>query len=182
VAAAKRRGRRRPPVRPRREEAIAALAAIALLVLLFLPWYDVGNAESKLALPDAAGAEQSAWEALEVIAPLLALACLAVLALVAARALRPRWQPAITPGAALAVLGGFATLLVLLRVALPPDLEGLVGIEYEATPTLPAFLGLAAALGIAVGGYRAMRAEGSSFAAVADSLQPRRARPASRRR
>lgn len=174
----KRRPRRRFPLR--RDEAIAGGSAIALFVLLFLPWYEASNAESTLSLPESA--ERTAWEALEVGAPLTALVCALVLGIVLGRVLRPSWKPAITPGAAVAVLGGLATLGVLARVAFPPDLDGLIGIEYEATPTLAAFLGLAAALGIAVGGYRAMRAEGSSFAAVAESLQPRRGRPASRKR
>lgn len=164
----------------RRDEAIAAGSAVTLFVLLFFPWYDQTNAESKLSLPDAS--EATAWEALEVVAPLLALACALILAAVAVRVLRPGWRPAISPGATIAVLGGLATLLVLLRIGAPPDPDGLVGVEYEATPSLAAFLGLAAALGIAVGGYRSMRAEGSSFAAVADALRPPRVRPASRKR
>lgn len=176
----RRKRRRRRRVRPRRDEAIAAAAALALFVLLFFPWYDVTNAESKLSLPEASDA--TAWEALELVAPLLALACALTLAAVLVRLLRPGWRPAISPGAMIAVLGGLATLLVLFRIGAPPDADGLVGIEYEATPSLAAFLALAAAFGIAVGGYRSMRAEGSSFAAVADSLQPPRARPASRKR
>jgi hypothetical protein len=162
----RRRGRR---VRLRRDEAIAGGSAIALFVLLFFPWYDQTNAESKLSLPEASDA--TAWAALELVAPLLALACVLTLAAVLARLLRLGWRPVISPGAMIAVLGGLATLLVLFRIGAPPDPDGLVGIEYEATPSLAAFLGLAAALGIAVGGYRSMRAEGSSFAAVADSLK-----------
>lgn len=155
--------------RPRRDEAIAAAAAIALFVLLFFPWYDLTNAESKLSLPEASDA--TAWEALDLVAPLLALLCALTLAAVLVRLLRPAWKPAISPGATVAVLGGIATSLVLVRIGAPPDPDGLVGIEYEATPSLAAFLALAAAFGIAVGGYRSMRAEGSSFAAVADSLK-----------
>lgn len=139
-------------------------------MLLFLPWYDLGNAESKLSLPESP--ERSAWEALDLIAPLLAIVCVVSLGLLVLRRLRPGWKPAISPGAAVAVLGGLATLLVLIRVVAPPDLDGLVGIEYDATPALAAFLGLATACGIAVGGYRTMRAEGSSFAAVSDALRP----------
>lgn len=174
----KRRAGARLRLRP--SEALAAASAVALFVLLFLPWYEVSNAESKLSLPESA--ERTAWEALEVGAPLTALVCALVLGIVLVHLFRPGWKPAIAPGAAVAVLGGVCTLGVLGRIGFPPDIDGLVGIAYEATPTLAAFFGLAAAFGIAVGGYRAMRAEGSSFAAVADSLQPRRARPASRKR
>ena len=149
---------------------------------MFFPWYDVKLTGSVLSLPDTSGAERTAWDALDVIAPLLALVCVAVLALTCVRLLDRAWKPAIAPGAAVAVLGGIATLLLLFRVLFPPDLGGLGGIDFEASPNLGAFLALAAALGIAVGGYRAMRAEGSSFAAVADALQPPRGRPASRKR
>jgi hypothetical protein len=173
-----RRGRR---IRPRREETIAALAAIVLFVLLFFPWYDISLTGSELSYPGG-GVGRTAWEALDLIAPLLALACAVTLALVLARVLRPQWKPAISLGAAIAVAGGIASVLLLFRVVIPPDLDGLIGVEFDVTPNLGAFLALAAALGIAVGGYRTMRAEGSSFAAVADSLQPRRERPASRKR
>jgi hypothetical protein len=181
VAGPKRRGCGRR-VRLRLDEAIAAGSAIALFVLLFLPWYGVTLAGSQLALPDASAVDRTAWQALDLIAPLLALASAATLALVIARLLKPGWRPAIAPGAAIAVVGGLASLLVLFRVLVPPDLDTLIGVDFEVGPSLCALLGLAAALGIAAGGYRAMRAEGSSFAAVADSLQPRRARPASRKR
>lgn len=174
--------RRRRRVRLRRDEAIAGFSAVALFVLLFFPWYDIALTDSALSYPAGADSERTAWEALDLIAPLLALACLVTLGLLLARLLRPGWKPAIATGAAIAVLGGLAALLLLFRLLVPPQLDGLVGVDFEAVPNLAAFLALAAALGIAVGGYRAMRAEGSSFAAVADSLQPPRERPASRKR
>lgn len=167
-------------LRLRPGEALAAVGAIALFVLLFFPWYAASNSESRLSLPE--GAESTAWDALSVIAPLLALVCVLALGIVLARLLRPAWSPVIAPGAAIAVLGGLAVLLVLFRIGVPPDRDGLVGIQYEVNPSLGAFLALVAALAVAIGGYRSMRAEGSSFGAVADALQPRRARPASRKR
>lgn len=178
--AERKRGRRSRRIRLRRGEALAAGSAIALLVLMFFPWYDLEF--NRGLLLKLVGSGRTAWEALDVIAPLLALSSLLVLGLVLARLLRPGWRPAIVPGAATAVLGALAAALVLYRILVTPDLDGLAGLEFEVAPGLAAFLGLAAALGIAVGGYRAMREEGSSFAAVADALQPRRARPASRKR
>lgn len=168
-------------MRLRRFEVIAAGAAIALLALMFLPWYDATYTGGRQ-IPYG-GLGRSAWDALDLIAPLLALIAVLVLGLVAARLLRPGWAPAIVPGAAIAVLGALAAILVLMRVVFPPDLDSLVGVEFEVSPSLAAFLALAAALALAVGGYRAMRTEGSSFAAVAEELSPRpRERPASRRR
>ncbi len=155
---------------------------MTLFVLLFFPWYDVKISGSQLSLPDTSEGGRTAWGTLELVTPLLALASVCVLGVVIARRVRPGWRPAIAPGAAIAVLGGLATLLVLFRVLAPPDLGAVGGIGLEGSPSLGAFLGLAAALGVAVGGYRAMREEGSSFAAVADALRPPRERPASRRR
>jgi hypothetical protein len=173
----KRRGWR---IRPRLGEAISAGAAVALFVLLFFPWYDFQQTGSLLNLLIVPG--RSAWDSLELVAPLLALLSVLVLVLVLVRWLRPSWRPAITPGATIAVLGGIASLLVLFRILVPPDFGELDGLDIDVVRSVASFLGLAAALGITVGGYRTMRAEGSSFAAVADSLQPRRGQPASRKR
>jgi len=181
VPAARREGRSRL-ARLRRGEALAALAAIALFALTFFPWYDVGLTGGQLSSSAASSVGRTAWETLEVGAPLDALVAVLTVAIVLARLLRPDWKPVIASGAAVAVLGGLATLGVLSRVLFPPDLGELGGIPYEASASLAAFLALAAAIGVAYGGYRAMREEGSSFAAVADSLQPRREPPASRRR
>ena len=68
------------------------------------------------------------------------------------------------------MLGGLSTLLIAIRIVVPPDLGELGGIAIEATLSLGLFLALAAAAGIAYGGYRAMGEAGSSFARVAESL------------
>jgi hypothetical protein len=176
------RKRRSRAVRLRRGEAVAGLSAIALFVLTFFPWYDIGLTGGQLSPSDASGVGRTAWETLEVGAPLGALVAVLTVAIVLACLVRPDWKPVIASGAAVAVLGGLATLGVFFRVLFPPDLGELGGIAYEASASLAAFLALAAAFGVAYGGYRAMREEGSSFAAVADSLQPRRGKPASRKR
>ncbi len=176
------RGRRGRPTRLRREQAVAAAAATALFVLLFLPWYDATIVGSSLSLPDPASGDRTAWETLGLIAPLLGLVAVASLCLVLMSLWRPGRRPAITAGAALVVLGGFGVVLVGFRLLVPPGLDGPVGVELEASPGLAAFLALVAGLCLVVGGYRVMRAEGSSFAAVADALQPPRGRPASRKR
>lgn len=175
----KRRGR---ATRLRRGEGMAASCALILLGAMFFPWYDATYAGGLLPLMDLTGVGRTAWQTLEVISVLLALAVAVVLGLTFSRLFASEWKPLIAPGAVTAVCGGLATLVILFRIVAPPDLGAVGGIELEATPSLAAFLALAAALGIAYGGYRAMREEGSSFEAVADSLQPRRERPASRRR
>lgn len=182
-AAPKPRVGRRRRLRLGRGEVLAAFSALALAVLMFLPWYRVelsGQVRSLSFVEDSVG--RTGWQTLGPVCVALVAAILATLAVAVLRLLGSGWRPAVSHGATVAVLGGLATVLVAVRVIWPPGLGAIGGIELEASPGLAAFFGLAAALGIAVGGYRAMREEGSSFAAVAESLQPRPAPPASRRR
>ena len=171
-------------VRMRGGEAIASLSAIALLVLMFFPWYGVelsGQVDSLVFVETSVG--RTAWQTLGAVCVFLALAIAAALAAAVLRLAGSGWRPLIPHGATVSVLGGLAALLVLVRLVFPPGLGEIGGIELEASPGLAAFLGLAAACGIAAGGYRAMREEGSSYDSVAARLSPRpRVRPASRRR
>ncbi len=161
--------RRRSGPRLRAGEAIAGACALVLLVVMFLPWYDLEYTSNLLNLL-AVDVGRSGWQALGGISLFVAVAIFAALGVVALRLLGSTWRPAISPGATVAVLGGLASLVILFRVLVPPSL-GLEDLSFDVTPGLPAFIGLAAAIGIAVGGYRAMYAEGTSFAGVADSLK-----------
>lgn len=165
-------------------EAIAAGSAIGLLVVSFVDWYgsEVSGQAARIKLGGGAGAGGSAWQSLDVLPWFLLLASLVALG-AAALALRgSHWRPAIPTSAAVAVLGGLATLWVLLRILFPPDFGDLGGVPVNASVELGAWLGLAAAAGVAYGGYRAMGERGTSFSDVADRLSPPRERPASRRR
>jgi hypothetical protein len=155
--------------RLRAGEAIAGASAVLLLVVMFLPWYDLTYTSNLLNLL-VVDVGRNGWQSLDGISLFVAIAALAALGVVALRLLGSTWQPVIAPGAAIAVLGGLATLLILFRILSPPSL-GLEELSFDVTPGLPAFIGLAAAFGIALGGYRAMYAEGTSFAGVADSLK-----------
>ena len=154
---------------------------IALFVLMFTSWYG-SEISGQVGEIEGAGAGGSAWQALELIPLVLMLTVAVTVGAALLRLLGSGWRPTIAPGAAIAVLGGLSALLIGFRILVPPDLGQLGGIEVEATPGLGVFLALLAAAGVAYGGYRAMGEEGSSFEAVADSLQPRHARPASRKR
>jgi hypothetical protein len=162
--------------RLRAAEVIAGASALVLLVVMFLPWYDLEYTSSFLDLV-VVNAGRNGWQALDLIALFVALAIAAALAVVGLRVLGSPWKPLIAPGAAVAVLGGLATLLVLFRILVPPSL-GLEELSFDVTPGLPAFIGLAAAFGVAFGGYRAMGQEGTSFAGVADRLSPRKPKKA----
>lgn len=156
---------------------------MALFVIMFTSWYgsEVSGQAGEIRF-EGAGAGGSAWQTLDLISLWLMLTVAVTIGAGLLRVAGSKWKPAITPAAAVAVLGGISSLLVLFRILVPPSFGTLGGVEVDATLHLGVFLGLAAAVSIAHGGYRAMREEGSSFAAVADALQPRRERPASRKR
>jgi hypothetical protein len=177
-----------PPARPRRRPrlrtgaAIYLVAAVLLFVLMFLDWYGVTwkNGTEPLGGIVTSVAGGNAWQTLEVL-PLFLMLVIAVS--VGAALLRlsgSDWEPAIPPAAAVCALGLLAALSILGRMIATPDLGG-EGIAYGVDLELGIFLALAAALGIAYGGWRAMRDEGTSFAGVAKKLESPDRRPARRK-
>ena len=158
--------------RLRRGEAIAAVAAIALLAFTFFDWYgsEVSGQVGRIKLGGEAGLGGDAWSSLDLLPWFLAIVALAALggALLALRG--SKWRPAIPLSAVVAVLGGAAALWVALRILFPPDFGQLGGVTINAKVQLGAYLALAAAAGVAYGGYRAMGERGTSFAKIADEL------------
>jgi len=164
--------------RLRRGEAISLAAAVLLFVLMFLDWYGAKATTSGEPLggviTGAAGG--NAWQTLEVIPLFLMLAIVVAVGAALLRLTGSEWKPAIPPAAAVCVLGMLAALLILIRIVSPPSPSGAFSeLGMESTLKLPVYLALAAALGIAYGGWRAMGDEGSSFAGIAKRLEsPRR--------
>lgn len=152
-------------------ERIATASAVALLGFTFLPWYGAEPAGEATFATDAGG---NAWQTLSLVLAVLLVTVVLALATAALRLRGSGWRPALPLSAAVAVLGGLSTLLVLLRIVFPPDLGSVGGIPLDTTLSWGVFLGLLAAGGVAYGGYRAMTEEGSSFAAVAERLDQRR--------
>lgn len=158
------------------------MSALALVVFTFFDWYGYEQGGNLLARVDLFGLPADAWQSLDVIPWLLVLTALVALATAVQRLAGWRWDPVVPPSAAVALLGGLSTLLVLFRILSPPDLveaSAGPGIPLAETVELGAYLALAAALGIAYGGYRAMGERGTSFAKIADGLSKPRpgARP-----
>jgi hypothetical protein len=155
-----------------RGEAIAAISAVLLFALTFLDWFrgELAGGQS-VSAPDIGG---SAWESLDLI-PIVLLVAIAVTLVTVALRLGGARRPPIA-NATVAVLGGLSALLIVLRLLDPPSVD-LGGLPIQTSPQLGAFLGLLATAGVACGGYAAMRSEGGSFGAVADSLATRRRRP-----
>ncbi len=177
-ADAKNAPRRRPTKRRtpqlRAGEAIALVAAILLFILMFFDWYGAKattSAESLGGVVTGSGGG-SAWDTLEVIPLFLMLAIVVTVGAAIIRLSGSDWKPAIPPAAAVCVLGILAAVLILIRIIDPPGPAGTFSeLAYESTLKLPIFLALAAALGIAYGGWRTMGEEGTSFAAIGKSLE-----------
>lgn len=159
-----------------RGEAIAVLAAILLLAFTFFDWYGYEQGGGLLVKLNLFDFPANAWDKLEVVPWFLLLTVLVALGMAVLRIRGSSWQPAIPPSAAVAVLGGLATLAILFRIVSPPDTVEIKDIPITITVEYGAYLALAAAAGIAYGGYRAMGERGTSFSKVAESLaneQPR---------
>jgi hypothetical protein len=168
--------RRRP--RLRAGEAIALVAAILLFILMFFDWYGAKattSAESLGGVVSGTGGG-TAWDTLEVIPLFLMLAIVVTVGAAILRLSGSDWKPVIPVGAAVCVLGILAAVLILIRIISPPGPEGAFSeLAFESTLKLPIFLALAAALGIAYGGWRSMGTEGTTFASIGKNLEsPRR--------
>jgi hypothetical protein len=168
-----RRSRPRPP-KLRAGEAIALVAAILLFILMFFDWYGAKattSAETLSGVVTGTGGG-SAWDTLEVIPLFLMLAIVVTVGTAILRLSGSDWKPAIPPAAAVCVLGIVAAILILIRIVSPPGPAGTFAeLAYESTLKPPIFLALAAALGIAYGGWRAMAEEGASFASIGKKLE-----------
>ncbi|MDP9227814.1 MAG: hypothetical protein M3M99_02030 [Actinomycetota bacterium] len=150
--------------RLRQGEIIAALGGVALFSVMFLPWFGRG-----IDLPPGAGdgdADLSAWDALQSFdGYLLALTALAGVVLGGLAAAGQRLNLGGLPrGSVTAVLGSVSVTIILWRLlANPADLK--YGI----------FLGLAAAIAVAVGAILALRDDGFEPLLGVAGVAPRRA-------
>lgn len=158
--------------RLRAGEAIAAVAAVLLFASMFTSWYgsEVSGQVGAISLGGGAGEGGSAWQTLDVISLVLMLTVVVAIGAALLRVFGSSWEPAVPPSAAVAVLGGLSTLLVLFRIVVPPGFGTLGGVTVNATLGLGVFFGLATAAGVAYGGYRAMGERGTSFEQIADAL------------
>jgi hypothetical protein len=162
--------------RLRPADLLAGAAGIALLVVEFLHWYGVRGVPSTVTqgsngatayAPLMTPPDVSAWQAFSVIDVVLALCALVAVALVVVTATargpaKPVAFAVLTPCAGL-----LATLLVLFRLLDPP--KGFYELRYGA------WLGLAAALLVLVGGSLALKDDRTPGALPPDI--PRRPTP-----
>lgn len=147
-------------------ERIAGGSAILLLAFMFLQWYGLSIAERPnllfgLHIFDDGG---NAWQTLGVISFVLALVIAVTVGVVARQLFDQDWDPRVSSGAVIFILGALAVCLILLRIVFPPDLGGEVeGFTFDVTLKAGIFLSLVAACGIAYGGGRATQEEGVFF-------------------
>jgi hypothetical protein len=152
-------------------EKISAVSAVLLFIFMFFDWFgaEVSGVPGFSGAVDT-GAAGSAWDALEVIPIFLMIAIVAAIGVALIRLTDADLEPPISLNAIVAGLGGLAALLILYRIVDPPGGGSFGGVSVDITVKFGIFLGLIAAVGIAYGGYSAMREEGMTFGDVGDQL------------
>jgi len=154
-------------------EKISAVSAILLFIFMFFDWFGV-KASGVPGFSGSLAGGGSAWDALDVIPIFLMAAIVVALAVAVIRLTDADVEPPFSLNALVAGLGGLAVLLILYRIIDPPGESGSVaGVSVDITLKFWIFVSLAAAAGIAYGGYSAMREEGMTFGDAADRLSGR---------
>lgn len=152
-------------------EKVSAVSAVLLFIFMFFDWFGVEVSGVPGYTGSVGGAGGSAWDALDVIPIFLMLAIVAAIGVAVVRLTDADLEPPVSMNAIVAVLGGLAVLLILYRIVDQPGGSGdFGGVEVNVTLKLGIFLAFAAAVGIAYGGYSAMREEGMTFGDVGDRL------------
>jgi hypothetical protein len=147
--------------RLRPADAVAGAAGLALLISLFLPWYEIdpaglrGTTSAVRAFGDVS---PTAWQAFTVADILLALAALVAIALPVVTAVASGPAKPVTFTVLTTLAGLPATLLAAWRLIDSPA-GGL-------TPRYGAWIGLAAALAMLLGGWWSMKDERSPGVAL----------------
>jgi hypothetical protein len=140
-------------------EKVAAASGVALFILMFFSWYGVDVGPISGALLDRAGVDTTAtaWQAFDFVDLFLLVTLLAAIGLAALTASGRSVALPVGASVITAVLGGLATLFVAYRILNQPGPNDVISVK------IGAWLGLLASAGIAIGGYLAMREEGTTF-------------------
>ena len=147
--------------RLRSGERLALASAVALAVLLGLRWFLLSTPDARI------GAHESGIRSLGWFATLLLLGAIAAtLAMVFATVTQRAAALPVIASVLTAFLGGFAALAIAIRLIVQPGL-GVDAGDVDVDVNLPAILGLISAMGIAVGGWRALADERTD---TADSI------------
>jgi hypothetical protein len=155
-----------------RGETLAAGSAVCLFISMFFDWFHEGYEQrgNILVFVNLFVGNRDAWQSLAVIPFILELTVAVAIGAGLLRAFNSEWKPAIPPSAAVTVLGGLSFGLILFRILEPPSMADYFEYPIHAEPLLGIYVGLAAAAGVACGGFWTMRRRGISLAKVVRSL------------
>ena len=142
-------------------ERIAVASAILLFTFMFFHWFDVKavNTSPLLFAIQSVLPGKNAWQALEVTPIVLVITILATLAVTTLRLTNSLRKDSAPVNAVVAILGLASVLLILYRIIDPPVFDVEPTITIEGAVQFPIFLALAAAAGVTVGGFLALREE-----------------------
>jgi hypothetical protein len=142
--------------RVRHGEWIAGISGLLLLVFMFaLRWYQTkGVSDPTAALLGFGVAPLNGWDGLTTVRWLMLITGVLALALLWTQATRRAPAVPVTLSLFVMLLGGLTTLVLIYRVLINPPGGALI--EQKAGP----YLALAAAIGVAYGGYASLRQEG----------------------
>jgi hypothetical protein len=174
-------------------EGIAGVCAVALLVVMFLPWYEIGGSlppslrQTIRSISAASGVDltRNAWQSFAVLDVVMLLAILAAVGLLVLALTQRSVALPVAASVIVTALGALATLLVLYRLINEPGftIGGGGGVPATHVPDRVidirfwAFAGFALCAGITLGGFLAMADEGQELAQVEAQPMPER-RPA----
>lgn len=142
-------------------ERIMAVSAILLFISIFLHWFGVKavNTSNLLFAIQSIEPGKNAWEALDYIPTVLLITILATLAVAALHLTNSLQKDSVPVNAVVAILGFASVLLIIYRIFDPPVFNVERTITTEGAVQFPIFLALAAAAGVAFGGFLALREE-----------------------
>jgi hypothetical protein len=151
---------------------VSATSALALLVIMFATeWYGVAGAPDPSAVRPAVSTAENAWHGLTVTRWVLLATIVASVGAVVLHASQRQHGNKTDTSLVVAALGGLSAILLVYRVLIVLPAPTRV-----VDQKLGAFLGLLCALGIAWGGYEAIREQRARVRA-AGAAPSRRRRP-----
>jgi hypothetical protein len=140
-----------------REQRHAALASLGLFVSMFLPWYSRTNTFVDHGLAKAAQTSSSAFQAFSFVEAAVLLVSAGVLGLLFARVEQRPFQLPGGDGLIVMIAGGWAAVLIFVRLLDKPGLQGNQRITATVGVQWGIFIALLLALGLLYAGAR-MRA------------------------
>jgi hypothetical protein len=144
--------------RLRAGEWITALSGIALLVSLFLPWYGYVPRRPRGPI-EIVGGDVTGWQAFAITDVLLTLLASFGVALLVVTATQRTVAVPIALAGLTALAGSVALVLAVVRLLVEVSPESPAGALVDTTRRVGSWLGVAAAAGLAIGGWMAMRDE-----------------------